>query len=316
MRKGLSYDDVLVVPNRSEINSRSDINITSTILPGITLSVPIISAPMDSVTGSELAQSMADLGGVGIIHRFCTPEEQADMVSEVDGLVGASIGIGSGELDRANTCIDAGADFICIDVAHGHLEDCLDFTEEFDEIFDYPLMVGNVATHEAAEELYESGADCVKVGVGPGSHCTTRTKTGVGVPQFTAVRSTEHTSPRVVADGGIRTPGDAVKALMGGANAVMMGGAFGRCEESLHDGVWGMASQKGKEQSNSDGYIEGRESSVDEKTTVDEVMENYIDGIRSGMSYIGGHTIDEARENASFVEITATTRERNGAFIK
>jgi len=316
MREGLSYDDVLIEPRRSDVESRSDVDISTEILPGIEIDVPLISAPMDSVTGSRMAQEMSDVGGVGIIHRFCEPEEQVRMVSEVDGMVGASIGLGNGGLERTNRVLDAGADFVCVDVAHGHLEKTLDFVEEFDGIFDVPLMVGNVATHLGAEELYYSGADCVKVGVGPGSHCVTREKTGIGVPQFTAVRSTEHTKPNIIADGGIRKPGDAVKALMGGANAVMMGGELGRCLESPEDDVWGMASEKGKEQSGSEGYIEGAESEVDQQPLMKDVVQEYEDGIRSGLSYLGGHTIEEARENVSFIQITPATERRNGAFIE
>lgn len=318
MRKGYSYDDVLLEPKFSKVNSRSDVDLSTEILPDITLDVPIISAPMDSVTGPELAQEMADLGGVGIIHRFYSEEEQAEAISQVDGLVGASVGLGDEALSRAYSCVNAGADFICVDVAHGHLEKTADFVNVLSYSIDEPIIAGNVATHLGAEDLFSVGADCVKVGVGPGSHCTTREKTGVGVPQFTAVRSVEHTPPTVIADGGIRKPGDAVKALMGGADAVMMGGEFGRCYESLGDDVWGMASRKGKEESGSEGYIEGQESTVDpeQQPHVKNVVKNYVDGIQSAFSYLGGHNIVEARVNASFIEITPATEQRNGAFIE
>lgn len=317
MRKGLSYDDVLLEPRYSEVDSRSDVDLSTEILPGIELDIPIISAPMDSVTGPELAQELADCGGVGILHRFADWETRRQWIREIDGTVGASIGISEEDISIAVQFEEAGVDFICVDVAHGHLQKTLDFVEEIDSVLDVPLMVGNVATYAGAEELYYRGADCVKAGVGGGSLCTTREKTGIGVPQFTTVRSTEHTPPTIVADGGISKPGDAVKALMGGADAVMMGGELGKCLESPGDDVWGMASEKGKEQSGSEGYIEGERSSVScGEISVKDVVGEYEDGIRSGLSYLGGHTIEEARENASFIEITSATERRNGSFIE
>lgn len=322
MKKGLSYDDVLLEPKRSDVSSRDHVKTWSYATPNNKIDIPIISAPMDSVTDGEMAIAMADNGGVGIIHRFLDIEDQAEHVSFVQhGTVGASIGIRGSWRSRAAECVEAGADFICVDVAHGHLEDVLDVVEEVSKAFpDTDIMAGNVATKKGAVDLAEAGADSVKVGIGPGSHCSTREATGVGVPQFTAVQnvheermwSNEHFT--IVADGGIRSSGDIVKALMAGADTVMIGGLLGETYASPGGGeVWGMASQKGKDNSGVDGHIEGVESKGTNRKTVEEVISELMDGVRSGLSYCSGHSIEEARQNAEFIEITPSTKERNGA---
>jgi IMP dehydrogenase len=331
MKKGLSYDDVLLKPKRSDVSSRDHVKTWSFATPNNKVDIPIISAPMDSVTESEMAIAMADNGGIGIIHRFLDIEEQANQVKiasitdkeeEVyNGIVGASIGIRGSWRSRAAECVEAGADFICVDVAHGHLEDALDVVEEVSKAFpDTDIMAGNVATKAGAIDLAESGADSVKVGIGPGSHCSTREATGVGVPQFTAVQNVyegkiySEKDFTIIADGGIQNSGDIVKALMAGADTVMIGGLLGKARASP-DGsdVWGMASQRGKENSGVDGHIEGVESYSNQQKTVEEITTELMDGVRSGLSYCGGHTIEEARQKAEFIKITPSTKERNGS---
>lgn len=321
MREGLTYDDVLIVPNRTDVDSRSDVDLSTNVTPSVEVEIPLISAPMDSVTETELAQALSDVGGVGIIHRVCSRHEQEAMVSDVDGTVGASVGVGAGELDRAGQCVDAGADFICVDVAHAHMEKAIDKVERYSEAFDVDIMAGNVATYRGAKDLMMAGADSVKVGVGPGSLCSTRIKTGVGVPQFTAVRNVSEKTgyppldSNVIADGGIRSPGDAVKALIVGADAVMIGGLFGRCEESPGGSEsWGMASERGKEKQNVDGYIEGVEAFEESVGTVEDLASEFRDGIQSGFSYCGGHTIEEARDGTEFIEVSESTKYRNDGF--
>jgi len=330
MKKGLSYDDVLLEPKRSDVSSRDHVKTWSFATPNNKVDIPIISAPMDSVTDGEMAIAMANNGGVGIIHRFLDIEEQAEEVEVAsitdknqeiyNGMVGASIGIRGSWRSRAAECVEAGADFICVDVAHGHLEDALDVVEEVSKAFpDTDIMAGNVATKEGAIDLAESGADSVKIGVGPGSHCSTREATGVGVPQFTAVQNVyegkiySEEDFTIVADGGIQKSGDIVKALMAGADTVMIGGLLGETYASPGKSTWGMASKKGKDNSGVDGHIEGVESQVNSEKTVEEVISKLMEGVRSGLSYCGGHTIEEARQNAEFIEITPSTKERNGA---
>lgn len=322
MKEGLSYDDVLLEPQRSSVNSREHIKTWTYATPNNQIDIPIISAPMDSVTNGEMATAMADNGGVGIIHRFLEPDYQAEEVESVgDNIVGASIGINGKWRTRAAECIESGADFICVDVAHGHLEAALDVVEEVSKAFpDTDIMAGNVATKEGALDLIESGADSVKVGIGPGSHCSTRNATGVGIPQFTAIQNVYEAQIwseedfTIIADGGIRSSGDIVKALMVGADAVMIGGLLGRCYSSPGGSdVWGMASRRGKENSGIDGHIEGVESTQHDELSVDDVIGNLMDGVRSGLSYCGGHSIQEARKNAEFIKITPSTKERNGA---
>lgn len=318
----LTYDDVLLKPQRSSTDSRSDGDLTTNVTRNVTIDSPLVSAPMDSVTDEDMAQAMADNGGVGIIHRFGSIGERAEMVRSVDGTVGAAIGIGREEVESALK-FDHHADFLCVDVAHAHLDKCIDFVGSVKSVCDSDIMVGNVATPKGARDLLHAGADAIRAGIGGGSHCTTREKTGVGVPQFTAVRNIALALDRfdsdipLIADGGIRSPGDAMKALGAGASAVMMGGTFGRCEESPEPGdVWGMASSEGKKKIGAEGYIEGEKSSRSHWKSVDDVFVEYEDGILSGMSYIGASSVSEISDNADFCRITPSTRERNGAFIK
>jgi IMP dehydrogenase len=315
--KKYSYDDLLLEPQRSDVETRDDVSLKTKITPNIEVDSPLVSAPMDSVTGPEMAQTMADNGGVGILHRFKDWEERREWVREIDGIVGASIGVSEKDLAIAIQLEKAGADFICVDVAHAHLDKVINFIEELNNMIEVDIMVGNVATSQGVKDLVKSGADSIKVGIGPGSVCTTRQKTGHGVPQASAVADCSNTifglkeDYTIVADGGIRKPGDAVKALMLGADTVMMGSIFGRTEESPCGGdVWGMASENG----NSEEYIEGVISQSEEQYTVEDVFDFFEEGIRSGLSYTGSHDIQSGRIGAEFSEITASTKERNGSF--
>ena len=237
---GLSYDDVLLVPQRSPVDSREGVDLSTRLADGVELDVPVTSAAMDTVTEASMAGAVAEAGGLGVLHRFLTVDEQAAMVGEVTdrGLpVAGAVGIAEEYVDRAAALVEADACMLVVDVAHGHMERTLSATERLTDRFpDTPLCAGNIVTGEAVGDLAAAGADCVKVGVGPGSHCTTREVTGFGVPQFTAVErcaaaAAEH-GVTTIADGGITSSGDAVKALLAGADAVMMGGFFAGCEEA------------------------------------------------------------------------------------
>lgn len=331
---GLSYDDVLLVPQRSPVDSRRDVDLGTNLTGDIELDVPVLSSPMDTVTEAELAVALSRAGGFGTIHRFSTVEEQANEVREVTAAgqpVGAALGIDEDVLDRAEAVVAAGADCLMVDVAHGHLEKCLDAVGRVREAFpETPLVAGNVVTTDGVADLHAAGADCVKVGVGPGSHCTTREVAGVGVPQFTAVRecaraAREH-GIRIIADGGVRSSGDAVKALLAGADTVMMGSFFAGTDESPaelveHDGRTyarsrGLASEAAGE-ARTDKLEdvtaeEGVEGLSPYRGPVAEAVAEFAAGIRSGLSYCGGHDVRAARENAEFVRVTGGAKEREG----
>ena len=467
--KGLTFDDVLLIPKRSPIASRSDVDTSAWLTPEICLRVPVISANMDSVTEAEMAMAMARVGGMGIIHRFMTVEQQTRQVQRVkraEGLivenpyainqqatisdakkqmksfdigglvvtnggteliglitqrdvllapddsapvssvmtrpnhivsvrpgispeearrvlhenrleklpvidengrfvglitaqdlikhqqhpnaikdergrlrVGAAIGVLSKELDRAAALLEAGVDVLVLDIAHGHADHCINMVKKLKA--SYPqaqIIAGNVASGEGALELAQAGADAIKVGIGPGSICTTRIVTGFGVPQLTAImdsvaglREAGLETP-VIADGGIRTSGDMVKALAAGANIVMIGSLFAGCEEApgapvIRDGrkvkvVRGMASlgaaisrkeregeqddESAESQEDWDKVIpEGVEAVVPYRGHVHEILYQLVGGLRSGLSYGGARNIRELQEKAEFIEVTS-----------
>ncbi len=333
IEKGRSYDDLLLKPQFSKVESRSEVNLQTEILPEITIQSPIISSPMDTVTEHELATNIYKAGGIGIIHRFCTIEEQYKEVEKTEGKVGGAIGINKSCMERAEALVDAGVDFICIDVAHGHMEKCINVVKEVSNTYDVPIMAGNVATKKGAKDLALAGADSIKVGIGPGSHCLTREVAGVGVPQATAIKNVKQAlqelryktgDTTVIADGGIQSSGDITKALMLGADAVMIGGMFAGCEESPSETITvygeeyklsrGMASSEAREENNMDSKeaIEGAEGLTKYNGTIQTVVQDLNAGIRSGISYCGGYTIEEARENAEFVSVTPSVQQRNG----
>lgn len=472
--KGLTFDDVLLVPRRSSVASRQDVDTSTRLTANIRIKIPILSANMDTVTEARMAIAMARAGGIGILHRFMSIEEQARQVKAVkraqgfiiehpynvgpeasieqaralmdrykvgalivmeagklvglvsqrdlmlapasmgtvrqamtprerlvaakpdvtverarqllyqhrieklpvlddDGnlvglitardlikleqmpdvttdekgrlRVGAAIGVTKGERERAAALLEAGADVLVLDIAHGHADHCIQMLKALRAEFPKAqIIAGNVASREGARDLAEAGADAVKVGIGPGSICTTRIVTGFGVPQLTAimdsaagVKDSGRDIP-LIADGGIRTAGDMVKALAAGAETVMIGSLFAGCEEApgapvLRDGakvkvVRGMASlgaaidrrraERGEDESAEDQedwskvVPEGVEAVVPYRGNVSEILHQLVGGLRSGLSYGGARNIRELQENAEFIEITpAGVRESN-----
>jgi IMP dehydrogenase len=262
-------------------------------------------------------------------------DEQADTVARVveeGAAVGAAVGIDEDYLARVERVVDAGADCVVVDVAHGHMERCLDAVARIDESFDVEIVAGNVVTPAGVEDLAAAGADGIKVGVGPGSHCTTRKVTGAGMPQLTAVddcaTTAEDLDVCIVADGGIRTSGDAVKALVAGADTVMLGSFFAGTDEApgevvVVDGAQykrtrGMSTTAANEaRSDKQGSAPGADEGVEGLTPYTGALgpktEEFLWGIRSGLSYCGGHTLDAARENAEFVRVSPSAAEREGA---
>ncbi|RIK41134.1 MAG: IMP dehydrogenase [Chloroflexi bacterium] len=474
--KGLTFDDVLLVPQRSPVASRQDVDASSWLTPTVRLQVPVLSANMDTVTEARMAIAMARAGGIGILHRFMTVDQQVRQVQQVKraqgfvvespytipqeatiaqarqlmhrhdigglvvtsgassgnhpgvtsfvGLVtqrdvllapdekapvrtvmtppdhlvtagpettpeeaqallhehrleklpvvdqqgnlvglitaqdlvkrqqhpestkdekgrlrvGAAIGVKKNDVKRAEALLNAGADLLVVDIAHGHADHCLEMVKTLRREFPAAqIIAGNVATGVGARELAEAGADAVKVGIGPGSICTTRIVTGFGVPQLTAIMDARAgldeagLATPIIADGGIKTSGDLVKALAAGANTVMIGSLFAGSEEApgapvIRNGqkvkvVRGMASlgaaigrraveagvdESAESQADWDKVVpEGVEAVVPYRGQVEEILYQLVGGLRSGLSYGGARTIAELQEKAEFIEISA-----------
>lgn len=490
-QKGLTFDDVLLVPKRSPVVSRQDVDTVTRLTARIQLQIPILSANMDTVTEAAMAIAMARIGGIGILHRFMTVEQQTRQVRQVkraEGLivdqpytiaesasiadarqamrrfdigglvvtqsdnkasggqtssatkmvglitqrdvllapddqasvrtvmtlpdriitgnphtsldearrilhenrleklplvdsqgnlvglitaqdvikrrehpeatkdergrlrVGAAIGVKAEDIERSGALLEAGADVLVLDIAHGHADHCIAMVQRLRR--EYPqaqIIAGNVATADGARELAEAGADAIKVGIGPGSICTTRIVTGFGVPQLTAIldsieglRAGGFDLP-IIADGGIKMSGDLVKALAAGADAVMIGSLFAGCEEApgspvIRDGqkvkvVRGMASlgaamarhlaeqeqnESAESQVDWDKVVpEGVEAVVPYRGNVKEIVYQLVGGLRSGLSYGGARTIKQLQENAEFIEISsAGVRESNSHDVR
>jgi IMP dehydrogenase len=459
--QGLTFDDVLLVPKRSPIVSRSQTNLRTKLSRNITLNIPIISANMDTVTESGMAIALAREGGIGIIHRFMTIEDQVDEILKVKRsesvmieqpytikpdltvaeakkamaeysvsgllvedrgkllgiitrrditfennnrlkvselmtkdvitakvgltidqakgilhtkrieklpvvddkrhivglitskdilkmeqypyaskdkkgrlLVGAAVGVKGDYLERTEALLEAGADVIVVDIAHGHSENAINTVHMIKKAFpDCELIAGNVATGEGSRDLIKAGVDAVKVGVGSGSICITRVVTGSGVPQLTAVIDSvkvarDYDIP-IISDGGIRNSGDITKALAAGASSVMIGSLFGGTDESpgktlvkngkMYKMYRGMASfyaslgrkyrEAGPQVVDSDDlndYVpEGVEAMVPYNGSVVEIIRQMAGGLRSGLSYCGAKTIPEMQTNAEFIKITS-----------
>lgn len=322
--RGLTFDDVLIVPAKSEVRSRRDPQLTSKLTKKHSIETPIISANMDTITETEMAVAMHGLGGLGILHRFVTIEEQVQFVEQVKAagakLLSASIGVNTDYKERANALIKAGVNIMTIDIAHGHSVAMMDVMKWLKDTHpDVDIIAGNMATPEAAEDLIQAGADAIKVGIGPGSMCTTRIITGCGVPQLTAIAlcaevAEQHGVP-VIADGGIKTSGDIVKAFAAGASTVMLGSMLSGTIETpgeIQQGrkqYRGMAS-KAAQNSWRGGVpqgmaAEGESTFVSVKGHVKDVVAELTGGIRSGMSYINASSIAEIKSNARFMEMSS-----------
>ena len=325
INEALTYDDVLLVPQYSDIKSRKEISINNPLSKDILLNLPIISAPMDTVTESTMAIAMQEAGGLGIIHRYNSIKEQVDFVHDacVEGVcnVGVAIGVVGNFEERANALYDAGANVICIDVAHGHhilVERTIKTLKDTfgDKIH---IMAGNIATPEGYKALSSWGADSIRCNIGGGSICSTRIQTGHGIPGLqTIIDCTKHkrNKTKIIADGGIRNSGDIVKALAAGADFVMIGSLLAGTDQSPGELIYnksgirnkvyrGMASKeaqfdwRGKYSSN-----EGISTIIPHKGNVKNILEDLKNGIKSGLSYSGCRSIAELQENARFVRQT------------
>ena len=458
-KEGLTFDDVLLVPKYSDITSRTQTDLSTKLSRNISINIPFVSANMDTVTESSMAVAMARAGGIGIVHRFLTIQEQANEVlkvkrsgsvmienpysisseksikdaleyaedKDISGLlvvdsnsklvgivterdllfansagtisdimtkdvvtakpgvtldeskeilhkhrieklpivddsgiikglitskditnntdfpnaskdkkgrplVGAAVGVKGDFLERSESLLEAGADVLVVDIAHGHSENALSTVRNIKKAFpDCELIAGNIATAQGAEDLIKAGVDAVKVGVGSGSICITRVITGSGVPQLTAVMDcakigNDYGIP-IISDGGTRTSGDATKALASGASSVMVGSMLGGTDESpgtvltkngkrfkVYRGMASLAASLGRKSKETgitsfdddlnDYVAEGVEAMVPYKGTVVDILKQLSGGVRSGLSYCGAHTIPQMQENAEFIKMS------------
>lgn len=322
--RGLTFDDVLIVPAKSDVRSRRDPQLTSQLTKNFQIETPIISANMDTITESDMAIAMNKMGGIGIIHRFMNIEQQIDEVKKVANsgakIISASIGVGDDFKHRTKSLIDAGVNILTIDIAHGHSVQMMETMKWLKDT--YPkvdLIAGNLATPEAARDLIEAGADAIKVGIGPGSMCTTRIITGCGIPQLTAIAlcaevANDYKVP-VIADGGMRTSGDLVKAFAAGASSIMLGSMLSGTIETpgeikngrkQYRGMASKAAQVSWRGGVPEGMApEGESTMVNVKGHVKDVILEITGGIRSGMSYVNATSISEIKEKARFIEMSS-----------
>jgi len=328
IERGFSFDDVLIAPKYNKILSRREVNFKTKVTRNYEIDIPLVAANMDTICEAEMAISLGKLGGLGVIHRFMPIEEQARQVAEVkkEGLIcAAAIGVKDVK-ERTEALVKAGVNIIVIDIAHGHSKyagKTLDYLKETYPNID--VMAGNIATKDAAEYFLSKGADAVKIGIGPGSLCTTRIMTGAGVPQVTAImdvyEATKGEIP-ICADGGIKMPADVVKAIGAGANTVMSGFIFAGTQETpgeiveqqgkkfkLYRGSasYDVALKKAELDGEKDKKIinvEGEKTLIPYKGPIAPIIEEYLGALASGMTYFGAKEMKNIIGKADFIEMT------------
>lgn len=336
---GLTYDDVLLLPDASNVVP-SEVSTKTALTRNISIDIPLISSAMDTVTESQMAIAMAQSGGIGIIHRNLSITDQVahvKMVKKLTLIVGAAVGVGDDGFARAQALIEAGVDVLVVDTAHGHHRAVLESIERIKKSYpDQEIIGGNIATRAGAQALINAGADAVKVGVGPGSICTTRVVAGVGVPQVTAImeaaKACQKSDVPLIADGGLQYSGDIAKAIVSGADCVMLGSLLAGCDESpgelieiagrkfkSYRGMGSLAAMqsRGEQRSYSkDRYMqddvlsedklvpEGIEGKVGYKGPVADTVHQLVGGLRSGMGYAGAATIRDLKIDGRLIQIT------------
>tara|TARA_B100000029_G_scaffold491738_1_gene552262 strand:+ start:785 stop:1789 length:1005 start_codon:yes stop_codon:yes gene_type:complete len=321
MLKSLSFEDVLLIPQFSDIVSRKEVDISTNLGGKINLDIPIISSPMDTVTENLTAVEMYNQGGLGVIHRYNSIEEQAALVKSCNGAtVGAAVGVSGDYIERTCALRDAGVKVICVDIAHGHHALMRHALKTLRNTFgnSIHIMAGNVATLEGFNDLADWGADSIRVGIGGGSICSTRIQTGHGIPTFQSILDCSRSDRNVglIADGGIRTSGDIVKALAAGADAVILGSLLAGTNESPGENIYrdgrsfkayrGMASVEAQiDWRGHTASVEGVSSLVPCKGDLRAVLKGLCTGIRSGFSYTGARSLIEMQSMATFIQQTS-----------
>ena len=349
--RALTFNDILLLPGYTEFK-RSDIDLTTNLTRNLKIKIPLISAPMDTVTEAKLAIALGEAGGIGIIHRNFSIEDQANEVAQVKKagfLAGAAIGHSDGVEKRIEALAKAGIDVLVIDSAHGYSKGVIETLKTIKNKYKIEVIAGNIATYEGAKALIEAGADALRVGMGPGAICTTRIISGMGVPQITAIHETFRAARAkkipVIADGGITYSGDIVKSLALGASSVMMGSFFASAMESPgrkikltqqkvpqrfksifhgsktyifkeYRGMGSIGAMEKGAKVKSEGEFHGKdykdrvlvaegvEGLVPIKGTAQELVDQMVGGIKSGMYYVGARTIPELWKKAKFIQIT------------
>ena len=334
IKEALTFDDVLLTPKYSEILP-SEVTTNTSLSKNLNLKIPIISSAMDTVTESKMAIAIAKAGGIGVIHRNLDIKSQISEINKVKSkklLVGAAVGAGPLEYKRAEAILKANVDLIVVDTAHGHTKKVGEIIRKIKKLKSNKttLCAGNIATTEAAKFLIKLGAEVIKVGIGPGSICTTRLVAGIGVPQLSAILAVRKGVGRkkvsIIADGGIKFSGDISKALAAGADAVMIGSLFAGTNESpgkiikkngkLFKNFRGMGSIGAMNKGSADRYFqakqkdtskyvpEGVEGLVKYKGSVEKIIYRLIGGLKSSMGYLGNKKIINLRNKPKFVKIT------------
>jgi len=334
IKEALTFDDVTLAPNYSEILP-SQVNTSINLTSKLNINIPLLSSAMDTVTESPMGIAMAKAGGIGIIHRNLTIDEQIKEIRKVKLkklLVGAAVGASEKEFIRAKKLLKENLDIIVIDTAHGHTKKVADIIKKIKKLRpkNTAICAGNIATTEAAKFLVKLGVDIIKVGIGPGSICTTRLVAGIGVPQLSAILNVKKgigkSKTTLIADGGIKFSGDIAKALAAGADAVMIGSLFAGTDQApgkkikkkgkIYKYFRGMGSIGAMNKGSADRYFqskqkdtskyvaEGVEGYIKYRGSVDKIIYNLIGGLKSSMGYLGAKKVTELRKNPKFVKIT------------
>lgn len=338
----LTFDDCQIIPKYSEVNSRSEVSLKSKFSRNFNIDTPIIAAPMDTVCGINMALLMMKLKGVGVVHRFMTVGEQIYIINEMIRLniallehkiidthlpIVAAIGVDN-DLERLEKLLEAGVTGLMIDVAHGHhlkvkqtIKSLINVRNGMDETQRFDIIAGSIATARAAQDLEEWGADALRVGIGGGSSCETRIRTGIGIPQLSAIMEIAKVATiPIIADGGIRYPGDVAKAIAAGANTVMLGGLLAGTTEApgeiIYTGNWpdrkmykvyrGLASETTKIKIGKlNSFVEGTAALIEDRGSAKDIIEDIRDGLASALSYVGAMNMEEFKQRAELIRITS-----------
>jgi len=334
IKEALTFDDVTLAPNYSEILP-SEVNTSVNLTDQLKIEIPLLSSAMDTVTESSMSIAIAKAGGLGIIHRNLNINDQIKEIRKVKSkkyLVGAAVGASEKELKRAEKILKENIDIIVVDTAHGHTKKVSEIIKFIKKIKSkkIALCAGNIATPEAAKFLIKLGVDIIKVGIGPGSICTTRLVAGIGVPQLSAILTVrngiKNKNVKIISDGGIKYSGDLAKAFSAGADAIMIGSLFAGTKETpgklikkkgkVFKSFRGMGSVGAMNKGSADRYFqtnqkdtskyvpEGVEGFVKYKGDVESIIYKLIGGLKSSMGYLGSKNIIKLRNKPNFVKIT------------
>ncbi len=337
MKNVLSFDDVLLVPaDFSTIRSRKDVSTAET-LAGVRYEVPIVASNMTSVYSPKLSQEIAKAGGAAVVHRFCSIEENVKLfqaAGSFDGNPWVSVGVSLDEFERAETLVAAGAEVVLIDLANGASIQAVEQYRRLKEVFksNISVVVGNFGTKGQIDAFVHHGGsipDLFKVSIGSGAACTTRVVTGVGLPSFSSLRDCVSSGHNIMFDGGLKSSGDVAKALAAGAKGVMLGRLFAACSESgaeskyetyadgytlnkhlvgkVYKGSASLSSYKDQGKEASFRSPEGESYLIPVSGTIEQLMNNLSGGLRSSMSYLNAHNLNEFRDNAEFVQASSSS---------